>query len=213
MAVSEIEHLINEISRDVRDPAVLNALRIVPRERFVPPEASRWAWKNHALAIGYGQTISQPVIVAMMTEAAAIKSTDHVLEIGTGSGYQAAIAAMLAKTVTTVEVIDELRRQSAKLLDELGIDNVQVRPAGVSIGTPNGESYDVILVTAAVPELPPPLLQQLAEGGRIVAPIGNRNEQELVVSTKFGTLFNNRSLGGCRFVPLHGQYGFEAESS
>ena len=209
MATSEFEHLINEISGNVRDPKVINALRVIPRDRFVRPEASHWAWKNQALAIGYGQTISQPVIVALMTEAAAIKSTDHVLEIGTGSGYQAAVAAVLAKTVTTVEVIDKLRMQAAKLLDELGIDNVQVRPAETEIGTPNAESYDAILVTAAVPKLPPPLFQQLAEGGRIVAPIGNRNEQELIVSTKLGTRFNSRSLGGCRFVPLHGQYGFE----
>tara|TARA_Y100000588_G_scaffold376470_1_gene454298 strand:+ start:1645 stop:2286 length:642 start_codon:yes stop_codon:yes gene_type:complete len=213
MTVSEIEHLITEISRDVHDPKVIEVLRTVPRDRFVRQEARCWAWKNHALAIGYGQTISQPVIVALMTEAAAIKSTDHVLEIGTGSGYQAAVAAMLAKTVTTVEVIDELRRKATKLLDELGIDNVQVKPAGTEIGAPNGESYDVILITAAVPEIPPPLFEQLTEGGRIVAPVGNRNEQELIVGTKLSTRFESRSLGRCLFVPLHGQHGFENRSS
>ena len=209
MAVSEIDELILEVSREVRDPAVLAALRAVPRERFVPTEARRWAWENRALAIGHGQTISQPTIVGLMTEAAAISSDDRVLEIGTGSGYQAAVIAQLAYKLVTVEVVDELRERAATLLVELGIDNVEVLPAGDVLGAPEHGPYDAILVTAAAPDLPPPLIDQLAEGGRIVAPIGHRDSQELVVATKRGDALEQRSLGGCRFVPLRGRYGFE----
>ena len=209
MAVSEIDQLILEVSREVHDPAVLSALRAVPRERFVPPEARRWAWENRALSIGQGQTISQPTIVGLMTEAAALGSDDRVLEIGTGSGYQAAVLAQLANNIITVEVVDELRERAAKLLAELGIDNVEVLPAGEDLGAPDRGPYDAILVTAAAPDIPPPLINQLAEGGRIVAPIGHRDGQELVVATKRGDRLKRRSLGGCRFVPLRGRYGFE----
>jgi protein-L-isoaspartate(D-aspartate) O-methyltransferase len=209
MPASEIDELILEVSREVHDPAVLSALRDVPRERFVPAEARAWAWENRALGIGHAQTISQPTIVGLMTEAASITSGDRVLEIGTGSGYQAAVLAQLTNNIITVEVVDELREHAAELLRELGIEGVTVLPAGEELGAPEHGPYDVILVTAAAPDLPPPLVDQLAEGGRIVAPIGTRDAQELVVATKHGDHLERRSLGGCRFVPLRGPYGFE----
>lgn len=209
MAASEIDRLILEVSRSVRDGAVLSALRAVPRERFVPPEAREWAWDDRALAIGHEQTISQPTIVALMTEAAALKSDDRVLEIGTGSGYQAAVLSQLCHEVVSVEVVDALREGAAAVLSDLGITNVIVLPATAILGAPERGPYEAIVVTAAAPDLPPPLIDQLAEGGRIVAPIGSRDRQELVVATKRGETLERRSLGGCRFVPLRGQYGFE----
>lgn len=209
MTASAIDRLILEVSRQVRDPAVLSALRAVPRDRFVPAEARDWAWDDRALGIGHEQTISQPTIVGMMTEAAALSSDDRVLEIGTGSGYQAAVLSRLCHELVSVEVVDALRERAAALLDELGIGNVIVLAADDVLGAPERGPFDAILVTAAAPDLPPPLLDQLAEGGRIVAPIGSRDRQELVVATKRGSNLKRRSLGSCRFVPLRGQYGFE----
>lgn len=209
MAASAIDRLILEVSREVRDPAVLAALRAVPRDRFVPAEYQEWAWDDRALAIGFEQTISQPTIVGLMSEAAAITSDDRVLEIGTGSGYQAAVLSHLAHEVVSVEVVAELRERSSALLAELGIDNVTVLQATDVLGAPERGPYDAILVTAAAPDLPPPLVEQLAEGGRLVAPIGSRDAQDLVVATRRGDGVERRSLGGCRFVPLRGEYGFE----
>ncbi|MDA0351629.1 MAG: protein-L-isoaspartate(D-aspartate) O-methyltransferase [Chloroflexi bacterium] len=209
MAMDAIDRLILEVSREVRDPAVLSALRAVPRDRFVPPSLRQHAWEDRALSIGHSQTISQPTIVAVMTEAAALSSTDRVLEIGTGSGYQAAVLSHLAHEIVSVEVVDALREGAAELLRDLGIDNVIVLAAGAELGAPERGPYDAILVTAAAPELAPPLIDQLAEGGRMVAPIGSRDAQELVVATKHGARLERRSLGGCRFVPLRGEYGFE----
>ena len=209
MAASAVDRLILDVSRDVQDPAVLAALRAVPRDRFVPAEARPWAWENRALSIGHEQTISQPTIVALMTEAAALSADDRVLEIGTGSGYQAAVLSRLAGSIVSVEVVDALRERAAELLAELGYDNVTVLPAGDELGAPDLGPYDAILVTAAAPDLPPPLVDQLAEGGRIVAPIGSRDNQDLVVATKRGDRLERRSLGPCRFVPLRGDYGFE----
>jgi len=209
MAASAIDRLILEVSRSVRDPAVLSALRAVPRDRFVPAEARVWAWEDRALAIGHEQTISQPTIVALMTEAASLSSEDRVLEIGTGSGYQAAVLSQLCCEVVSVEVVDELREGAAEVLAELGIEQVTVLPAGATLGAPERGPYDAILVTAAAPDLPPPLIDQLAEGGRLVAPVGSRDSQELVVATRHGERLEQRSLGACRFVPLRGEYGFE----
>lgn len=209
MAASAIDQLILEVSRTVHDPAVLSALRAVPRERFVPPRSRDRAWEDRALSIGHEQTISQPTIVGMMTEAAALTSEDRVLEIGTGSGYQAAVLSRLAYEVITVEVIEALRERAAALLADLEIGNVTVLAANDVLGAPDRGPYDAILVTAAAPDLPPPLVDQLAEGGRLVAPIGQRDAQELVVATKHGDRLDRRSLGDCRFVPLRGQYGFE----
>jgi len=209
MAASAVDRLILEVGRSVRDTAVLSALRAVPRDRFVPPESRGWAWEDRALAIGHGQTISQPTIVGLMTEAAALSSDDRVLEIGTGSGYQAAVLSHLIHQLITIEIVDPLRERAAALLTELGIENVTVLPPGGDLGAPERGPYDAILVTAAAPDLPPPLIEQLAEGGRIVAPIGGRDAQELVVATRCGDHLERRSLGGCRFVHLQGHYGFE----
>ena len=144
-----------------------------------------------------------------MTEAATLTSNDRVLEIGTGSGYQAAVLSRLANEVVSVGVVEALRERATRLLAELRISNVVVLPATDVLGAPERGPYDAILVTAAAPELPLPLIDQLAEGGRIVAPIGTRDAQELVVATKRGGVLERRSLGACRFVPLRGQYGFE----
>jgi protein-L-isoaspartate(D-aspartate) O-methyltransferase len=208
MPISAIDRLVAEVARQVRDPRVLRALREVPRDRFVPPEGRPWAYEDRALGIGHEQTISQPTIVGMMTEAAHLGGDERVLEIGTGSGYQAAVLARLAREVVSVEVVDELRERAAALLEELGIDNVTVLPAGDELGAPERGPYDAILVTAAAPEIPPPLIDQLALGGRIVIPVGRRHDQELIVATKTEHGLERESLGGCRFVPLVGRYGF-----
>jgi protein-L-isoaspartate(D-aspartate) O-methyltransferase len=206
--------LIRELARDVHDERVLEAIRQVPRERFVPPELRAYAYENEPLPIGTGQTISQPLIVAMMSEALALTGTERVLEIGTGSGYQAAILARLAREVITVEVHDALRESAEAVLRDLGVTNVRCLRAGDVLGAPDLAPFDAIIVTAAAPAVPPSLLAQLAAGGRLVIPVGSREDQELLVVTKRpGGNVEERSLGGCRFVPLVGPEGFETARS
>ena len=197
--------MVREIARDVSDERVLQAMLEVPRERFVPPEARAYAYENEPLPIGDAQTISQPLIVAMMSEALALTGSERVLEIGTGSGYQAAIIARLAREVVSVEVRDALRERAEETLRELGVTNVRCLPAGETLGVPELAPFDGIIVTAAAPRVPASLVAQLKVGGRIVIPVGTHSEQELVVAVKRedGSL-EERSLGGCRFVPLVG---------
>jgi protein-L-isoaspartate(D-aspartate) O-methyltransferase len=208
-AASELEtardRLLKELSQEISDQRVLDAIRHVGRERFVPKDLRWTAYENRPLPIGYGQTISQPLMVAMMTQALQLQGNEKVLEIGTGSGYQAALLAELALTVVTVERIAPLAHRAADRLAELGYTNVRVHVAGEALGWPEGAPYDAIAVTAAAPDVPFELLQQLAEGGRLVIPVGSRNLQELVRITKTpeGAVRNN--LGGCRFVPLLGK--------
>ena len=209
MPISSIDQMLANVSRQVRDPRVLAAMREVPRHRFVPTAERPWAYEDRALPIGKGQTISQPTIVGLMTEAARLEGHERVLEIGTGSGYQTAILATLATTVVTVEVVDELRERAAVLLTNLGYDNVTVLAADDELGAPSLGPYDVILVTAAAPAIPPPLIEQLVIGGRIVIPVGSYWSQELIVATRTIDDLTQHSLGGCRFVPLLGPYGFE----
>lgn len=180
-------------------------MRHVPRERFVPKDVRWTAYDNRPLPIGYGQTISQPLMVAMMTQALQLEGNEKVLEIGTGSGYQAALLAELALKVVTVERIAPLAHRAADRLAELGYENVEVHVSADTLGWPDGAPYDAIAVTAAAPDVPLELLQQLAESGRLVIPVGSRNLQELVRITKTpeGAVRNN--LGGCRFVPLLGK--------
>ena len=194
--------------RDITDPVVLQVMAEIPREVFVPPE-DRWrAYANGPLPIGAGQTISQPYIVALMTQELQVHPVCEVLEIGTGSGYQTAVLACLVKRVFTIERSPELSAAAQRVLKELGIDNVEFRVGDGSRGWPAARTFDRILVTAAVPGFPAPLLAQLSETGVIVAPIGQSSVQELVVGEKQQGRLIERDICGCRFVRLIGEYGF-----
>lgn len=195
-------------SRGIRDESLLAAMEAIPRHLFVPPFLSGRAYDDGPLPIGEGQTISQPYIVAEMTQALSLTGTEKVLEIGTGSGYQTAVLCRLAKEVVTLERIASLQIAAKRVLSELGVENVQFRTGDGTLGCPEEAPYDRILVTAAAPRVPDPLFDQLAEGGIAVLPIGERWEQELVRVTKESGKAKKEFLGGCRFVPLIGQYGF-----
>ena len=197
--------LIESISHGIKDKRMLLAMSRVARERFVPVELQSSAYDDRPLVIGYGQTISQPYMVALMTEALELRGVEKVLEIGTGSGYQAAILAELARFVYSVERIPELAEAAGKLLDELGYKNVQVELAGDKLGCEEHAPYDAILVAAAAPTVHQALIDQLAEGGRLVIPVGTRLEQELLCVTKGKAGNITEKLGGCRFVPLIGR--------
>lgn len=205
-----VEHLRRTATDDER---VLDAIANTPREEFVAPHLRPYAYDDHALPMEAGQTISQPTIVAMMTAALELRDSDRVLEIGTGSGYQAAILARLCAEVVTVEVVESLRRSAADRLQTLGIRNVTVLSAGPVLGAPELGPYDAILVTAAAPRVPESLVAQLAPGGRILVPVGSRDLQELtrVTLAPDGARVEER-LGACRFVPLVGPDGFESEA-
>jgi len=198
------EQLLAELRFDVHDPRVLAAMASVPRERFLPEDLRPYAYDNRPLPIGHGQTISQPLIVVMMTEALRLTGEEKVLEVGTGSGYQAAILAELAADVVTVERIAALAEGSAAVLAELGYRNVRVRVAGDRLGWPEEAPYDGIIVTAGAPQVARSLLDQLALNGRLVIPVGARDVQELLVVTNVGSGLTSRRLGPCRFVPLVG---------
>jgi protein-L-isoaspartate(D-aspartate) O-methyltransferase len=191
-------------ARGVRDPRALDALRRVERHRFVPERLRDQAYQDRPLAIGHGQTISQPYIVALMTELARVKAGDRVLEIGTGSGYQAAVLSALAGQVYTIEIVEPLAREAATRLETLGYRNVTVRAGDGYRGWPERAPFDAILITAAPPEIPQPLLDQLAPGGRLVAPVGDQT-QELVVVERSPAGLMRRSVIPVRFVPMTGE--------
>lgn len=197
--------LLAEIAAEISDRRVLEAMDRVPREHFLPDDLREYAYENRPLPIGYGQTISQPLIVAMMSQALMLKGDERVLEIGTGSGYQAAVLSLLSAHVVTVERIAPLAERAAEALREGGYENVEVHVADEGLGWPEGSPYDGIIVTAASPDVPRELLEQLAMDGRIVIPVGGRDLQELVrvVRTPHGAQRHN--LGPCRFVPLLGR--------
>lgn len=182
----------------------------VPRELFVPPDSRHMAYLDLPLSIGEGQTISQPYIVAMMTEALELSAGDRVLEIGTGSGYQTSILSVLTPRgrVVTMERVPALAQKARTLLQELGYHNVVVKLAGPSLGCPSEGPYDGIIVTAAAPSLPESLISQLAIGGRLVAPVGTLAQQELVQARRTDEGLSFRALGPCRFVPLLGREAF-----
>lgn len=189
----------------IHDPRVLEAMARVPREEFVSPSDRDAAYGDHALGIGEGQTISQPYVVARMTELLAPQPEHHVLEVGTGSGYQAAVLAALARDVISIERHAALAEAARDRLARLGYGNVRVIHADASLGYPAEAPYDRILVTAAAPRIDPALAQQLTADGRIVAPVGDLDLQELVVRDAHG---REERHGPVRFVPLRGQAGF-----
>jgi len=198
-------------ARGVGDRRVLAAMRKIPRHFFVPKGYERAAYEDRPLPIGEGQTISQPYIVAVMTEQLEIKPQDRVLEIGTGSGYQAALLAELAATVISVERLADLADRARKNLARAGVTGVKVVVGDGTEGYPPEAPYDAIIVTAASPDIPKPLVKQLAEGGRLIAPVGPRDCQDLVKLVKREGRVEKIPLGGVCFVPLIGQFGWRGE--
>ena len=205
--------LVEHLRREVRDERVLSAMSRVPREMFVPSGYWHAAYEDRPLPIGQGQTISQPLIVAMMTEALDLEGNENVLEVGTGSGYQAAILAELARWVVTVERHSELAQKATEILKKLGYSNVEVHLAEARLGWPPKAPYDAIVVSAGAPTVPKDLLDQLAIGGRLIIPVGPRYEQNLlkVAKNEHGTSIED--LGPCRWVPLIGDAAWSEENA
>lgn len=196
-------------ARGISDPAVLEAMRKIPRHVFVSEALRDQAYGDFPLPIGEQQTISQPYIVAEMTQALQLTREDRVLEIGTGSGYQAAILGEIAYRVYTIERIRALYLQARRLFDELRLFNVVTRYGDGSKGWEEESPFDAIIVTAGAPRIPPILLNQLAVGGRLVAPVGNQHSQDLIKVVKDKTGIRQSNLGGCRFVKLVGEQGWQ----
>jgi len=203
--------LIKHLSTEIRDKRVLAAMARVPRERFVPLEERRLAYEDMPLPIGLDQTISQPFIIALMTEALELTGDDKVLEVGTGSGYQAAILAELSRLVITTERLPALAETARKVLDSLGYKNVVVHLAEETLGWQKEAPYNAIMVTAGAPRVPFDLLAQLAIDGRLVIPVGTRYVQELCKITKRRRKNIVQNLGGCRFVSLIGKDAWDEE--
>lgn len=196
-------------ARGIRDPRVLDAFRRVPRHRFCPSGTPlSTAYGDHPLAIGHGQTISQPLMVAEMTARLQLQPRDRVLEIGTGSGYQAALLALLVREVHSMERIPTLAEGAVVRLHECGYENVRVHVGDGSCGWSEAAPYDAIVVTAAAPRIPEALQQQLADGGRLAIPVGPRHTQDLVICRRRGDRFDVQKAGGCRFVPLIGLHAW-----
>jgi len=195
-------------ARGVRDERVLEAMRAVPRHLFVPEDQREAAYEDGPLPIGHGQTISQPYIVAVMTELLAPGPDDVVLDVGTGSGYQAAVLARLAKRVYSIEIVPELAQSAREQLETLGYTNVEVFTGDGWAGLPKLAPFDGILVAAAAPDVPAPLLAQLAVGGRLAVPVGGLGIQMLTLVERTDTGLERWTEGGCRFVPLIGRHAF-----
>jgi len=196
-------------ARDVRDIRVLRAMEKVPRHLFVPEAMIEQAYEDSPLPIGYKQTISQPYTVAFMTEALELAGREKVLEIGTGSGYQTAILAELADKVYSIERIPELAEQAEKKLKEMGYKNIVIRTGDGTSGWREQSPFDAIIVTAGAPKIPAPLIEQLADDGRLVIPVGDRYSQDMIRLRKRGKKIIEESLGPFRFVELIGEYGHQ----
>jgi protein-L-isoaspartate(D-aspartate) O-methyltransferase len=204
------KNLFSSLWRNVRAESVIRAMERVPRELFVPPESRHMSYLDTPLSIGEGQTISQPYIVALMAAALGLRGWDRVLEVGTGSGYQAAILSLLVPEgrVVSVELVPILAERARSLLRELGYDNVEVQAAGPTMGCPSRAPFDAIIVAAASPRIPKSLVSQLAPGGRLVIPVGTLEQQELVQVLRTDEGLSISMLGPCRFVPLIGWEAF-----
>jgi len=202
-------NLLKYLDHEIADKRVVEAMKRVPREAFVSREQYHVAYDDRPLSIGFGQTISQPFIVALMVQALELNGDENVLELGTGSGYEAAILAELAQKVITVESVPELAESAKQVLDKLGYSNIEVHVAGRTMGWPEGAPYDAIIVSAGAPTVPQVLLEQLTGNGRLVIPVGSRWQQELLRVTKLRKGNRVENLGGCYFVPLIGEGAWE----
>jgi len=205
--------LFDRISVELDDQRVIEAMLRVPREEFVPAEAAHLAYADMALRIGYDQTISQPYMVALMTSVLGVRRMDRVLDIGTGSGYQAAVLAELAREVVSTERILTLIRPAESRLQSLGYANITVKRAGRELGLPGEPRFNGIIVGAGAPKLPTELVEQLEIGGRLVVPVGSRQEQQLIKVVRTHDGFSVDTLGGCRFVPLIGEGAWPGEGT
>jgi protein-L-isoaspartate(D-aspartate) O-methyltransferase len=199
--------------RGIRSPRLLAAMERVPRHRFVPAELAARAYNDEPLGIGERQTISQPYMVAAMTDALELTGQERVLEVGAGSGYQAAILSELAREVVTIEARTSLAAAARERLAKLGYRNVRVEAGDGTLGWPDSSPFDAILVAAAAPRVPPPLFEQLAEAGRLVIPVGKPDRQTLLRVRKHGGKKVEETLFDCQFVPLRGQYGWPESSA
>ncbi len=201
----QLSKLLRELQREgIADPRVLGAIEKVPRALFVPPEYREHAYRNIPLPIGEDQTVSQPYVVALMTEALELRGDETVLEVGTGSGYQSAILAELAKRVLSIERIETLAEEARRRLQALGYSNIEVRVGDGCLGWPERAPFEAILVTASCPRVPQTLIDQLADGGRLVVPVGSLFTQSLYVYRREGNKTPTTNLGPVRFVPLIG---------
>jgi len=204
--------LVESLAKEITDKQVLKVMAQVPRHVFVPPELQNYAYEDRPLPIGDDQTISQPFIVALMTQNLTLTGTEKVLELGTGSGYQTAILAQLARHVVSTERIPALAEKARMALDILGYKNIEVHVAEDMLGWKSGSPYDAIIATAGAPSVPNELLSQLNMGGRIIIPVGSRYNQELVKVTRLKSGNKVEHLGACRFVSLIGKGAWEEEN-
>jgi len=195
------------VRRGIRDPRVLEAMAVVPRHRFIDPGLELQAYDDRPIAIGYGQTISQPYMVARATELAAPQPNDRALEVGAGSGYQAAVLAELAAEVFAIEIVPALAERARRVLADTGYHNVTVESFDGGGGWPEHAPYDVIIVSAGAPRIPAMLLAELADGGRLVIPVGGPEEQELAVVRREGDHYSTAYDTRCRYVDLQGRFG------
>jgi protein-L-isoaspartate(D-aspartate) O-methyltransferase len=206
----ERDRMVDELAaRGISDARVLEVMRRVPRHRFVQEALRARAYGDHPLPIGEEQTISQPFIVALMTSLLELSGREKVLEVGTGSGYQTAVLASLARRVCSIERLPRLAERARAMLESLGHDNVWVRVGNGALGWPDQAPFDRIIVTAGGPTIPPPLVQQLAEGGRMVLPVGTTENQTLTVVDNVDGEIRQRTHGECKFVKLVGKYAWE----
>jgi protein-L-isoaspartate(D-aspartate) O-methyltransferase len=207
----ERERMVDEqlASRGVTDPRVVAAMRRVPRHRFVQEALRARAYGDHPLPIGEEQTISQPFIVGLMTSLLELSGREKVLEVGTGSGYQTAVLAALARRVCSIERLPRLAERARAILESLGSDNVWVRVGNGALGWPDEAPFDRIIVTAGGPSIPPPLVQQLADGGRMVLPVGSADNQVLTIVENLGGEIRTSTHSECKFVKLVGKYAWE----
>ena len=196
------------IARGIKDKRVLQVMGKIPRHLFIEDALYGEAYNDHPVPIGEKQTISQPYIVALMTEALELKGDENTLEIGTGSGYQTAILSELSSRVYTIERIKSLLRNARKLLSQLGYDNILFKAFDGTLGWKEYAPFDAIMVTAGAPHIAKPLIDQLADNGRMIIPVGDRYSQELLKVVRKGSEFKQESLGGCRFVNLIGAHGW-----